>query len=150
MSAKNIEWDKIKTANGFASNFPTSIKGLLSENEGDRYKSYWQIDNNAILQSDLYEAAYYVIEPIADLLEQEYTVDRLYAIRILVEIALGGNGQDKIYIDGIENGVTIFDACRSKLLQLKSKIEKVQVKNEKETNELKTLLEEIDSIEVDH
>jgi hypothetical protein len=56
-----ITWNKLQTANGNSINFPKALELLCSHGENERKAGYWMIDNYAILQSDLYEAAYYVI-----------------------------------------------------------------------------------------
>ncbi|WP_434279072.1 hypothetical protein [Acinetobacter sp. CE-15] len=58
-----ITWNKLQTANGNSINFPKALELLCSPDENERKAGYWMIDNHAILQSDLYEAAYYVIAP---------------------------------------------------------------------------------------
>jgi hypothetical protein len=88
----NINWALLSTAHGNGTHLPDAIAGLNRQTDEERRRVYWQLDNYVVLQSDLYEAAYYVIEPIVELLEHNYTVDRLYPLRALTEIASGGNG----------------------------------------------------------
>lgn len=51
------DWKSLKTNVGNAANVPDAILGLLSENEDEVEKAYWQIDNHVVLQSDLSESA---------------------------------------------------------------------------------------------
>lgn len=139
-----LNWGAIKTCVGFAGHIPHAIEQLNSPIEEERRAAYWMIDNYAIRQSDLYEAAYYVIEPIVELLEEKYTVDRTYPLRILAEIAFGGYYENKVITIG-KDEINLFFACRAKLKALKPRIENIIVMNEKEKKELQDLLEEIES-----
>lgn len=140
-----LNWHKIKTASANASHIPLAIQELSSADEDTRLKAYWKIDNYVIVQSDLYEAAFYVIEPLVELLEKPYTVDRIYPLQLLIEIATGGNGSTKINFN--DNGNTFFKelelACKEKFSQLKERIKKIKVESEKEIKELDFLLESI-------
>ena len=77
----HINWKDIKTGSGTAEHIPDAIKQLNSPIATERDNAYWRIDNYAIVQSDLYEAAYYVIEPLVELLEKPYSVDRVKPLR---------------------------------------------------------------------
>ena len=139
-----MNWKEIKTANGNGTHLPNAISQLFSENEKSRYDAYWQIDNSAILQSDLYEAAYYVIVPIVEMLEKKSDVNKLYAIRILTEIALGGNGNEVIELkDKLQIKMTIIQACRDKFKTLKNRLQNIMIEEEDEKEEMETLLNEI-------
>lgn len=81
-----IDWNKIKTGVGFAGHIPEAIRRLSSPLDSERKHAYYQIDNHAIIQSDLYEAAYYIIDPILEELEKLYVVNRYYSFLVLSEI----------------------------------------------------------------
>jgi len=139
-----INWNLIKTASGFAGHIPEAIERLASANAEDRENAYWGIDNYAMLQSDLYEAAYYVIEPVLELLEKKYTVNRLLPLTILIEIALGGNGNEIIkLIDNRGKEKSIYQACMDKLKFLYDRISAIEVVEEDEKAEKTFLLETI-------
>ncbi len=137
-----INWEEIKTSCGNAKHIPSSIEKLNSKDEEERKSAYWEIDNFVILQSDLYEASYYIIEPLVELLELNYSVDRTYPLRLLAEIALGGNGTKKINING-NNSKTIYEACRNKLQELKDRIIKIEAHTNSEIIEKLEILENI-------
>ncbi|WP_343634748.1 hypothetical protein [Fluviicola sp.] len=139
---ENIGWSKIKTGVGYATHIPEAIKHLGSFLEEERHKAYWNIDNYVVVQSDLYEAAYYVIEPILELMEKEYTVNRLYPLRILTEIAIGGSSES---IKTEKYGITtVGEACMRCLRDNRERIEKITVHDENEIEEKETLIEEIE------
>ena len=62
---------------------------LLSEDEGVRNRSYWQLDNEVVLQSDLYEAAYFVIPFLIGFLDTKVAHGRDRIYDLLFEIAHG-------------------------------------------------------------
>ena len=138
---EKLDWSKIKTGVGYANHIPEAIKNLSSLLEEERHKAYWNIDNYIVIQSDLYEAAYYIIEPILELMEKEYTVNRLYPLRILTEIALGGSSE---VIKTEKYGITtVSEACMNCLKDNKERIEKITVYDEDELEEKESLIEEI-------
>lgn len=63
------DWENIRVVNGFASHIPEALAGLTSPDPEVRHRSYWMIDNFAVVQRDLYEAAYPVIVPLQSILE---------------------------------------------------------------------------------
>lgn len=56
-----IAWHEKAVASGKADNVPNALAGLLSPDETVRNRSYWQLDNEVVCQSDLYEAAHFAI-----------------------------------------------------------------------------------------
>lgn len=139
---ENTDWSKIKTGVGFANHIPDAIKNLNSSSDEERKKAYWSIDNYAVIQSDLYEVAYYIIEPILKLLEKEYTVNRLYPLRILTEIAIGGS--DELMKTEKYGTTTVEEACMNYLKENKQRIEQIVVRDDDEIEEKESLLEEIE------
>lgn len=85
----NINWSKLKQAHGNAGHIPDALRGLTSPEKKIREKSYWKIDNYVVLQSDLYEAAYYVIPFLIEILESGMKNGRSLVYDLLFEI---GNG----------------------------------------------------------
>ena len=141
-----INWDTIKTGYGNASHIPEAIDNLFSLDEKVRHDAYWKLDNFVVVQSDLYEAAFYIIEPIVQLLEKPYKSDRVLALRILIEVAIGGNGDDTFSFN--DNGkiqiLSLDEACKTKFKNLKKRIERIEVRTKDETEELSFLLESIE------
>lgn len=109
-----INWAQIQTAVGNASHIPENIKLLASDDEKIRYNAYWKIDNYAILQGDLHEAAYYIIDPLIALLHE--TKHKTEVIDLLTEIALGYAINDN-FITIERTKTPLLNACRNKLLQ---------------------------------
>lgn len=138
-----INWNTLKTAHGNGSHLPDVIALLNSPDEEQRRKANWSIDNFVVLQGSLYEAAYYVIEPIIRLLEQDYTVDRFYPLTILAEIALGWGDGSEIVLQDTGEKTIIDDACQRKLKELLPRIEQIVVVTTKEMTEKETILETI-------
>lgn len=136
------DWNEVKTASGFAVDFPYQFELLCSPSEAQREGAYWKIDNHAILQSDLYEAAFYVIKPLTELLfKTEY---RYQILDLLIEISLGcALDSDLIEIDGVP--ISLMDACRNELLRFKDKYIMLiqETTNVKEVQLLQDLIENI-------
>lgn len=63
-----IDWKGLRQAHGDADHIPEAIKGLLSEDEQISERSYWLLDNYVVLQSDLHEAALYVVPFLLEIL----------------------------------------------------------------------------------
>ena len=87
-SISSVPWNEIKVASGSAGRVPEALIGLLSPDEETRNRSYWRLDNEVVLQSDLYEAAYYVIPILVQMLEDK-VAGRARIYDLLYEI---GNG----------------------------------------------------------
>jgi hypothetical protein len=120
---ENIDWNKIRTAHGTAEHIPYSLEKLKSKIFDERKDGYWELDNYVVLQSDLYEAAYYIIEPLIEMLNE--TIEKDFILKLLIEISMG-YAPEEIKINGIENNLQ--DAC-DKLL--KSKITELEIIREK-------------------
>ena len=142
----NKPWSAIETSYGTAIHFPQALNKLLSSNELVRSEGYWEIDNYAVVQGTLYEAAYYVIEPIVEILEKPYTVDRTLPLNLLIQIVLGYGGEDLVYFSDIDICLTIEQACKNKLVALKDRIYSIEVITEAEKEDKSVLIEEIESI----
>jgi hypothetical protein len=84
-----IPWTEKSVASGNAANVPQALAGLLSPDETVRDRSYWQLDNEVVLQSDLYEAACLVVPFLIRFLSERvpHGRDRIYDL--LYEIANG-------------------------------------------------------------
>ncbi|GAA6170272.1 hypothetical protein [Sessilibacter corallicola] len=63
-----IDWYKLKSCGGHsdASELPKAVDLLFSENLEDRERGYWEIENHAVVQSDLYNSALYVARILVD------------------------------------------------------------------------------------
>ncbi len=136
-------WKEIKTAHGTAAHIPTALWGLTSSDPGTREKAYWNIDNVVVLQGDLYEAAYYIIEPLIYMLESDTTPDKRLVTEILIEIALGWAPDDHtITINKAPHPLetsckTLLQSYREDLIRL------VQKENPPTQDKIKELIEYI-------
>ena len=84
-----VPWNDIKVASGTAEQVPDALIGLLSPDEETQNRSYWRLDNEVVLQSDLYEAAYYVIPILVQMLADKVPHGRERIYDLLYEIANG-------------------------------------------------------------
>lgn len=133
MIETQIDWSKIKTAHGNAAHIPAHIALLRSEDQDIRDNAYWKIDNYAVLQGDLYEAAYFIIDPLVHLLH--ISRFKTESIILLTEVALGYASEDDILTVN-DRQVSLLKVCRNKLLshynffsQLKMALLKVSDQN---------------------
>src|SRR5713226_7697798 len=84
-----IPWSQKSVASGRADHVPQALAGLVSPDEKLRERSYWQLDNEVVLQSDLYDAAYFAIPFLIQYLRDRvpHGRDRIYDL--LSEIGRG-------------------------------------------------------------
>lgn len=147
---QNIDWSKLKVSYGDSTILPLALEKLISHDENDRKWAASHLDNMAVLQGDLYEAAYYVIEPIIEILENKNCSDFYTPLLILSEVALGtALESDIITVDenNVVESLPLRTACRMKLSRYKERLQKLDFTNatQKEKGELNFLLEEIES-----
>lgn len=56
------DWSALRCAGGPATDVPQELRGLLAATNGEeRRKHYWKLDNNVVVQGNLYEAAVPVV-----------------------------------------------------------------------------------------
>lgn len=139
------KWKDIKISYGCAAELSGGLKLLCSQNEEEREKGYWQVQNAVVLQSDLYEAAYYVIEPLLEILESSSCIDKYRPLDILYEIFNGYAQIDNMIFDEEGNATHLKEACRNKIHKNKFRIQAIEVKLDKEHEIKADLLEDIDS-----
>jgi hypothetical protein len=84
-----VDWKNIYTAHGTAEHVPDAIMGLLSSDPNQRDRCYWKLENYVVLQSDLHEAAYYVIPYLIAILRKNPQYGACEVYELLREI---GNG----------------------------------------------------------
>lgn len=111
---EKIEWGKLEHAHGTAEHVPSAIRGLVSESAAERKESYWKLDNNVVLQSDLYESAFYVIPFLIKILKSESQLGREYVYSLLYEIA-NGSAPDDITIEHAGEQLPLTMACRKEI-----------------------------------
>ena len=84
-----IHWDDLNVASGKASRVPEALLGLISAADETRNQSYWRLDNEIVLQSDLYEAAYFVVPILIQMLREKPAHGREEIYDLLYELANG-------------------------------------------------------------
>ncbi len=82
-------WSDIKAASGSAWFVPGTIAKLTSEDPKHRHDARFTLDNEAVRQSDLYEAAAYCIGPLVQVLHSKPKHGRTEIYSVLIEIADG-------------------------------------------------------------
>jgi hypothetical protein len=85
----SVNWKEIKVASGSAEHVSEALIGLLSPDEETQNRSYWRLDNELVLQSDLYEAAYYATPILIQMLADSVPHGRERIYDLLYEIANG-------------------------------------------------------------
>lgn len=82
------EWRTLRTASGKADAIPDAVQELSSNSEETRKAAYWKIDNHAVCQGDLYEAAPFVVAELLNALRCDPPYkEEIY--NLLVEFANG-------------------------------------------------------------
>jgi hypothetical protein len=138
-------WKDVKISYGSAEMIPGILKLLCSQDNEEREKSYWQIQNAVVLQSDLYEGAYFIVEPLLEILENDNCSNKFAPLDILFEIFNGYAPFDNMIIN--EEGLIIHlaEACRNKIRNNRHRIERIVVKLEQEQKAKADLLDIIDN-----
>lgn len=145
-SIQGIDWKHIKTASGYADHVPKAIEELISGSEEEQIKAYWKLDNYIVLQSDLYEAAYYTLLVLVEVLESNNRCGRHYIYQLLFEICNGYATDDSVITTLEGTVVTLQEACldliKSKMLIYKTDISDSDTKVSKSATDLVMCLEE--------
>lgn len=107
----NVNWKELRTASGNASYVPSAIRGLVSEEKAVQEASYWKLDNHVVLQSDLFEAAPYVVPFLLEILSSSDGYGRQRVYDLLYEIA-NGYADEGIMSEFDGEEVSLVSACR--------------------------------------
>lgn len=113
----HIPWETKRVLPGTkADRIPEALCGLLSENPDIRKQAYWHLDNCVVVQSDLYEAAWYVIPFLLEILQASVDAGREEVYDLLYEIGNGGARPEQVIVH--ENGTTypLEAACREEVI----------------------------------
>lgn len=106
-----ISWAKLKQAHGNSEHVPSAIKGLVSNDEKEQEASYWKLDNHVVLQGDLYQAAFYVIPFLLEILAASIRNGRSYVYDLLFEIA-NGFAPEEVPCDYDGVTLTLTEGCK--------------------------------------
>jgi len=110
-----VAWSEKSVASGKAVNVPQALVGLLSPDGKVRNRSYWQLDNEIVLQSDLYEAAYFVIPFLVRSLSEKAVYGRDCIYDLLYEIAQGDSPATVVCQTNDGDLVPLKEACAREL-----------------------------------
>lgn len=107
----NINWARLTQATGNSEHVPSAIKGIISNDEKEQEASYWKLDNHVVLQGDLYQAAFYVIPFLLEILAATIQSGRRYVYDLLFEIANGFAPKEvSCDYDGVT--LTLTEGCK--------------------------------------
>ncbi len=122
---KKIDWSTIKNQCGYCTHIPMAFPNLVDLDANIRMHAYWNFDNDVVVQSNLYEGAFYVVPFVIQLLKNNINENRdheeLYDL--LFEIGNGfGKGlvefeirtQPFVYYVPKKGGIlwTLTEACK--------------------------------------
>lgn len=141
-----INWNQVDdVGTPAAGHIPTAVEMLIHPDPEIRERQGAAgIENTAFIQGTLYGAAYYVIDLLVELLERDYTVNRLDALQTLYQVVLGsGYGKTILLQDEGNIEKDLEQACRDKLIRYKERLERIEVRDEDEIEEKAYLLERI-------
>lgn len=146
----NVDWSKIKTAHGYATLIPAALKKLTSLDADERHSGYLGLDNYAILQGSLHEAAYYIVEPLLEIIEDKNCVDYDFPIELLFQVAHGYAPKVRLITireNNTEETLPLVEACRRKLLQYEGRLRSLDLSRatERDREALQELLELIET-----
>ena len=110
-----IPWNTLDIASGKGGHVPQALLGLISPDEAVRNRSYWQLDNEVVCQSDLYEAAYFVVPFLLTMLNErvQHGRDRIYDL--LYEIANGAAPSSVLVRTLQGDEIPLKDACAQEI-----------------------------------
>lgn len=86
-----VDWKSLRSATGSSAFVPGAVGDLLgSSSRGEAEESYWKLDNDVVVQGQLFESARWVIQPLLVALGQPRpTFVREQIANLLVEVAFG-------------------------------------------------------------
>ena len=102
MKETQTHWEGLRTASGTAEEIPAALTALRSFDKKVRQAAYWKIDNHAVLQGDLYEAAPFVVRAVLDSLKVTSVANEEF-YDLLIEFANGYAPETRVAsVDGSE------------------------------------------------
>ncbi len=112
----DINWNALKCAGGNASQVPNAVQGLISKDARIRNASYWQLDNHVVVQSTVYEAAFYVIPFLLEILSSDIKQGREEIYELLYEIGNGSAHSTDNIQDTSGTFIPLQKACRVRVI----------------------------------
>ncbi|MEV4603494.1 hypothetical protein AB0K15_39710 [Amycolatopsis sp. NPDC049253] len=88
----SVPWRELRSMRGDVVHVPEALHDLLNaSSEEDAEEAYWRLDNNVVVQGQLFDSAVRVIGPLLlGLVSQRPGFVREHIANLLVEIAVGG------------------------------------------------------------
>ena len=106
-----IDWANLKQAHGTSAHVPDALRGLVSDDPEIQKSAYWKLDNFIVLQSDLFESAYFVVPFLVEILTSQPQTDLRYIYDLLFEIGNGSAPESqRCYHKGVS--LSLKAACR--------------------------------------
>jgi hypothetical protein len=112
----DVQWAALEQAHGTAEHIPLALRGLMSSDVEIRNSSYWKLDNHVVLQSDLYQAAYFIIPFLLEILRSCEEEIKTCAYNLLHEIA-NGYAPDEVRCMHRGGEVSLVGACRAAIME---------------------------------
>jgi len=112
---ESIPWDQLKQAHGGAHHVPEALRGLMSKSMDTCNTSYWKLDNHVVVQSDLYESAFYVVPFLLEILNSPECVRRDLVYNLLYEIGNGYAPTTILCQDDTGSFLSLQEACRERV-----------------------------------
>lgn len=99
---ERVPWAGLRSASGDSNFVPSAIQDLLAaSSDGDAEEAYWRLDNDVVVQGQLFESARWVVGPLVAALGQEQrSFIREHVTNLLVEIAYGGPHERELAAGG--------------------------------------------------
>ena len=111
----SIHWDEKKCLSGSARHVPAALRDLLSDKLDVIERAYWKLDNHVVVQSDLFEAAYFVIPILLQMLRQGIAKGRGHVYDLLFEIGNGHGPDGETLVTAEGEKVLLRVACRREI-----------------------------------
>ncbi len=111
----DVPWSEKAVASGRAGHIPKALAGMVSPDQEVRNRSYWQLDNEVVLQSDLFEAAYFIIPFLVQFLDEKVADGRDRIYDLLYEIGNGYAPATVKVLTAVGDFVPLIVACAREL-----------------------------------
>jgi hypothetical protein len=111
-----VNWESLRAIGpGQARKVPDAVRRLVSaDSETDATAAYWELDNNVVVQGQLFEAARPLIPVLLAAVAGELTTPaRLRVVDLIVEIASGRPDESEVALANTELGRDCRSAVRA-------------------------------------
>ncbi|MBL7999980.1 MAG: hypothetical protein JNL32_15265 [Candidatus Kapabacteria bacterium] len=131
-----------------ADKVPVLISQLADSDAEVRNKIYWQLDNTIVIQSDPSEAAFYAVELLVELIENNPDENCIEAYELLEQICIGSGyrireSSTQCVIDGQLQYLSV--AIANEFYRLEDRIRKLKPNHSDNLHRLEYIVEHLDS-----